>query len=30
MVESVMLGKSEPQPALDSTAVTVNDLLASG
>ncbi len=30
MVESVMLGKSEPQAALDDTAAKVNDLLAAG
>jgi ABC-type glycerol-3-phosphate transport system substrate-binding protein len=30
MVESVMLGEKEPQQALDDTAATVNDLLASG
>ena len=30
MVESVMLGKSEPQAALDDSAAKVNDLLASG
>jgi len=30
MVESVMLGKSEPQAALDSSSSKVNDILASG
>lgn len=30
MVELVMLGESEPQPALDDTAAKANDLLASG